>query len=55
LTLSHVKAHAGTEGNELADRMTMVAVDKKDPEWVKYPAGDDGQFDIKGLLKLRAG
>jgi len=55
LTLSHVKAHAGTEGNELADRMTMVAVDKKDSDWVKYPAGEDGQFDIAGLLKLRAG
>lgn len=55
VTLSHVKAHAGTEGNELADRMTMVAVDRKDPNWVQYEKSEDGAFDISGLLKLRAG
>ena len=53
--LSHVKAHAGTEGNELADRMTMVAVERKDPAWVQYEKGDNGEFDIPALLKLRAG
>lgn len=53
--LSHVKAHAGTEGNELADRMTMVAVERKDPAWVQYEKGDNGNFDIPALLKLRAG
>ncbi len=55
VTLSHVKAHAGTEGNELADRMTMVAVDRKDPNWAQYEKADNGGFDIAGLLKLRAG
>ncbi|WP_420589265.1 viroplasmin family protein [Bacterioplanoides sp.] len=55
LILSHVKAHAGTEGNELADRMTMVAVDRKNPEWNKYETRDDGSFDIAALLKMRAG
>ena len=55
LVLSHVKAHAGTEGNEMADRMTMVAVDKKDAEWCKYPASEAGEFDIAALLKMRAG
>lgn len=53
--LSHVKAHAGTEGNELADRMTMVAVDRKDSAWVQYEKNNDGQFDIAALLKMRAG
>lgn len=53
--LSHVKAHAGTEGNELADRMTMVAVERKDPSWVQYEKGEDGEFDIPALLKMRAG
>ena len=55
LILSHVKAHAGTEGNELADRMTMVAVDRKKPDWNKYQTRDDGSFDIAALLKMRAG
>ncbi len=53
--LSHVKAHAGTEGNELADRMTMVAVQRKDTNWVKYEKEASGGFDIPALLKLRAG
>lgn len=55
LILSHVKAHAGTEGNELADRMTMVAVDRQKPDWHKYETRDDGSFDIAALLKMRAG
>ena len=55
LILPHVKAHAGTEGNELADRMTMVAVDRKKPDWNKYETRDDGSFDIAALLKMRAG
>lgn len=53
--LSHVKAHAGTEGNELADRMTMVAVARKDVAWVQYEKESDGGFNIPALLKMRAG
>lgn len=53
--LSHVKAHAGTEGNELADRMTMVAVERKDTNWLQYEKEANGEFDIAALLKLRAG
>jgi ribonuclease HI len=53
--LSHVKAHAGTEGNELADRMTMIAVDRKDLDWVQYEKNADDKFDIPALLKMRAG
>ena len=51
LQLSHIKAHAGTEGNELADRMSMVAVDKQDPDWRPYPT----PYDIPALLRMRAG
>jgi ribonuclease HI len=53
--LSHVKAHAGTEGNELADRMTMVAVERKDPTWVQYEKNSNDGFSIPALLKMRAG
>ena len=53
--LSHVKAHAGTEGNELADRMTMVAVERKDPAWAQYEKDALGEFNIPALLKMRAG
>lgn len=51
IQLNHIKAHAGTEGNELADRMTMVAVDREDREFLQY----DGELDVAALLKLRAG
>lgn len=51
LQLLHVKAHAGIEGNELADRMTMIAVDRKEVEFSLY----DGEMDMSALLSLRAG
>ena len=51
LTLSHVKAHAGTEGNELADRMSIVAVVEKEPEFCRY----NQPLDIEYLLSLRQG
>ena len=51
MTLSHIKAHAGTEGNELADRMTMVGVDRKDKKLCLY----DEELDIERLLSMRAG
>ena len=49
--LSHIKAHAGFEGNELADRMTMYAIQEKSEEFVKYSK----QIDIAKILKMRAG
>jgi len=49
--LSHIKAHAGYEGNELADRMTMYAIQKQSAAFVKY----DEVLDISALLKMRAG
>ena len=51
MKLSHVKAHAGTEGNELADRMTMYTIDQEEPEFKLY----EEAIDIPKLLKMRAG
>ena len=51
ISLEHIKAHAGFEGNELADRMTMYAIEQKDENFVKY----DKPIDIASILKMRAG
>jgi ribonuclease HI len=51
LTLTHVAAHIGTEGNELADRMAMLGAQRKEKELRLY----QGTTDIPTLLKLRAG
>jgi ribonuclease HI len=47
----HVAAHVGTEGNELADRMAMLAVQLKEEELRLYQE----EIDIPTLLKMRAG
>ena len=49
--LSHVSAHVGTEGNELADRMAMYAVTQRDRELRQYT----GELDVKTILRMRAG
>jgi ribonuclease HI len=49
--LSHIKAHAGFEGNELADRMTMYAIQEKSEAFVKYAK----KIDVAEILKMRAG
>lgn len=51
IQLEHVKAHAGIEGNELADRMTMIAVDRKEADYRQYT----DEINISALLSLRAG
>ncbi len=51
LNLTHVAAHVGTEGNELADRMAMLAAQSKEKELRLY----QGTTDIPILLKMRAG
>ena len=51
LTLTHVAAHVGTEGNELADRMAMLAVQRKEKRLRLYR----DEIDIPTLLKMRAG
>lgn len=51
ITLSHIKAHAGFEGNELADRMTMYAIEEKSESFLKYT----DVIDVAEILKMRAG
>jgi ribonuclease HI len=51
LELLHVSAHVGTEGNELADRMAMFAVESREPHLRQY----SGEMDIKALLRMRRG
>ena len=50
ITLTHVSAHVGTEGNELADRMAMHAVLTKTKEFRRYEPSD-----VKQVLRMRAG
>lgn len=50
LHLSHVRAHEGTEGNELADRMAMYAVQSGNEELTEY-----GNIDVPTILRMRAG
>jgi len=47
----HVNGHVGVEGNELADRMSIVAIESKEPDFVLY----DNKLDITDLLAMRAG
>ena len=49
--LQHVSAHVGIEGNELADRMAMLAVERRELQWRRY----EDTMDIDKLLKMRAG
>jgi RNase H len=51
LKLSHVAAHVGTEGNELADRMAMLGAQLKEKKLRLYQE----TIDIPTLLKMRAG
>ena len=51
LKLTHVAAHIGTEGNELADRMAMLGVQSKEKELRLYK----GTMNVRALLKMRAG
>jgi len=51
VTLTHVAGHAGTEGNELADRMAMLAAQSKTKELKLYRE----TMDVPTILKMRAG
>jgi len=48
ITLSHIKAHAGAQGNELADRMTHYTRQTKERDFVKYSK----DIDIQDILKM---
>ncbi len=47
----HVNGHVGVEGNELADRMSIIAIEEQNPEFCLYP----DKINIKEILALRAG
>jgi len=47
----HVNGHVGVEGNELADRMSMVAIQLKETQFTRYQES----IDIPHILSLRAG
>jgi ribonuclease HI len=49
--LQHVSAHVGIEGNELADRMAMYAVESREADWLAYPE----PIDVKTILRMRTG
>lgn len=51
LKLTHVSAHVGTEGNELADRMAMFAVESGSEDLHLY--GEE--IDIEAILRMRTG
>ena len=47
----HVNGHVGVEGNELADRMSILAIDSRDTGFKRYRK----KLDIKAILALREG
>lgn len=47
----HVNGHVGVEGNELADRMSIMAIESQSTEFHRYQE----EIDIESLLALRAG
>ncbi len=51
LIITHVKGHADIEGNELADRMAVLARSNKEKDWVTY----SGKMDIAAILAMASG
>ena len=51
LQILHVNGHVGVEGNELADRMSILAIEKQDPDFVRYSE----KINIEMLLAKRSG
>ena len=51
ITIHHVNGHVGIEGNELADRMSIVAIASKEQDLNRYTETGD----LTGILALRAG
>ena len=49
--ISHVKGHAGVQGNELADRMATYGIDCQATGLCRYTDA----LDIQAILKFRAG
>ncbi|WP_282167009.1 ribonuclease H family protein [Shewanella japonica] len=51
IDIAHVAAHIGIEGNELADRMSIYAIDQKNTEFSQY----DEPINLTEILALRTG
>ena len=51
LVISHVKGHANIEGNELSDRMAVLARKQQQESLVKYA----GELNIKAILAMDSG
>lgn len=51
LEILHVNGHVGVEGNELADRMSIIAIDCKEKHFIRYQQ----ELDIQAILSLRGG
>lgn len=49
LVISHIKGHAGFEGNELADRMSLVGIMKKQVSLKEY-----GNLNVEEALKIKS-
>ena len=47
----HVNGHVGVQGNELADRMSILAIESRETEFARYREA----LDIPAILATRAG
>ena len=47
----HVNGHVGVQGNELADRMTMLAIETRESAFVLYQQA----LDVDAILRMRTG
>ena len=47
----HVNGHVGVEGNELADRMSILAIARRTPDFKVY----DEEIDVTHILAMQAG
>ena len=47
----HVNGHVGVEGNELADRMSILAIEEHNTEFCRYP----DKINVQEILALRTG
>lgn len=51
IEILHVNGHVGVEGNELADRMSILAIARRASSFVRY----DGELVVATILAMRAG
>lgn len=51
VVISHVSAHVGIEGNELADRMAVFGINQMAPEFCRYSEA----LDVSEILAFRSG